>query len=303
VLVRPALLVLPTRRARPLGVLLAAALTLGVAAAPPAAAAPVPEPPPAESPWPAPPGGAVGREEMLSWLAETGRERTPWSPPAQVTRATKTAPATGEVAPESDSRVLAESQSSTAEEGVSAAAVAGPVTVGAPGLGALPHFAFEDFELWENTTARVNLANGNLLVSATDRVVAAPGITSRIERHYNGLTTVAGAFGGGWMMGTGQDVSLAVSGSTATFTGPNGFKAAFTANTAGVYTAPSGINADLVRNADGSHTLTYRRTGEKLAFSAGGLLVRDTDRNDVGVSLAYTSGRVTSATPPAWSTP
>ena len=140
----------------------------------------------------------------------------------------------------------------------------------------------------------MNLANGNLLVSATDRVITAPGITARVDRHYNGLSTAAGAFGGGWTMGVGQDVGLAASGSTVTFTGPNGFKVVFTANSSGIFDKPAGFNANLVKNANGSYTLTYQKTGEKLQFSSGGLLIGDTDRNGVGTSLTYTSGKLTS---------
>jgi len=70
------------------------------------------------------------------------------------------------------------------------------------------------------------------------------------------------------------------------------------------YTTPPGVNADLVMNADGTFTLTYHSSSERLTFTAGGFLTSDADRNGNALVLLYntdntlasitdTAGRVT----------
>ncbi|MCY7286828.1 MAG: DUF6531 domain-containing protein [Cryobacterium sp.] len=167
--------------------------------------------------------------------------------------------------------------------------------VGAPGLGALPYFSFDTTELSVDTIARVNLGNGNLLLTSNDGVLNGPGLGLRNDRFYNGLSSRDGSFGGGWLSSLlADDIGLLVSGSTATFAGPNGFTAQFTLSGT-TYTAPAGFNATLVKDATG-YTLTYNKTGEKLRFSLSGYLMTDTDRNNQGVTYTYnTSNKVTGA--------
>jgi hypothetical protein len=44
-----------------------------------------------------------------------------------------------------------------------------------PGLGEQPWFSFQDFPVSPDTTVRVNTANGNLVVKASDSAIAVPG--------------------------------------------------------------------------------------------------------------------------------
>lgn len=180
----------------------------------------------------------------------------------------------------------------TAKTGGQAQRVTGTVTVGAPGIGALPYFSLQDFPLWDDTTARVNIANGNLLVGANDSRINGAGVGTRVDRFYNGLGSVDGAFGGGWTLGTGQDTGLVITASTITVQGANGFKTAFTSDGSGGWTPPAGFAATM-RKSGTQWVLQYNKSGEKLVFSAGGYLAKDTDRNNTGLSLAYTSNKLT----------
>ena len=127
-----------------------------------------------------------------------------------------------------------------------------------------------------------------------------PGIGMNLERFYNGLSSRAGAYGPKWSISVGVDVGLKVGTGTGTggngiatgtvvFRAPSGFRAKFTAvsGSTTAFTAPSGLNADLVKNADGTYTVTYRKSSEKLSFTSGGYLTKDADRNGNALTYAY----------------
>ena len=69
------------------------------------------------------------------------------------------------------------------------------------------------------------------------------------------------------------------------------------------FTAPPGINADLVKNSNGTFTLTYSKTGEKLSFTAGGYLTADKDGNGVGLTFLCADDRLASITDAAGGSP
>jgi RHS repeat-associated protein len=235
-------------------------------------------------------------------------EAAVWTPP----EATKPAPADSDVVEEewevpAADRVLR-------EEGTAGRAPVG-TTAGAPGLGALPYFGFEEFSLADDTVARVNLANGNLLITANDGSVAAPGVGVSADRFYNGLSTSDGVLGGGWSSTMSYaDFGLTVnSGETsATFYGPSGFQATFTKSGA-AWVAPSGLNATLTKGTE--WVLKYNKTGETFRFNLGTKRISaHTDRNGVGTtsnwaasSSTYTVtdavGRVTTANRTAGASP
>jgi hypothetical protein len=149
-------------------------------------------------------------------------------------------------------RVLSDGTARRAPEGT---------VIGAPGLGALPYFGFDEISLSADTVARVNLGNGNLLLTGNDSVLNGPSLSVRNDRFYNGLSSTEGAFGGGWSSAfSASDVGLQVTSTKATFIGPNGFKAVFTKSGSN-WVAPAGFNATLV-DGQGIRTLTYNKTGE-----------------------------------------
>lgn len=161
-----------------------------------------------------------------------------WSAPAEANRTVVGAEPVGTWEPGTPAGARAESAPAPSGE-VSAMGVPVGTPVGAPGLGALPFMAFEDYALTARTTASVNVANGNLLVRGEDVAVNAPGVTMRLDRFYNGLSSSAGAFGVGWTLSTGRDVGLVVTTTSATFTGPSGFTRVFP-RSGSVFTTPPG---------------------------------------------------------------
>jgi RHS repeat-associated protein len=193
----------------------------------------------------------------------------------------------------------------TAAEGTANRAPDG-TTVAAPGLGSLPYFGFHKIELTDDTVLQVNLANGNLLITAADASIAAPGIGLRSDRFYNGLAALDGEFGGGWSSSLSPE-SIGLEGPDATatpanqeFWGPSGFRVMFTWNGT-KYVPAAGFDATLTteaaipgNNYDPYFTLTYNSTGEKLKFTKGGWLISDTDRNNVGFSYSYPNDGETS---------
>jgi RHS repeat-associated protein len=160
----------------------------------------------------------------------------------------------------------------------------------------LPYFSFDKTELSLDTIAQVNLGNGNLLLTSSDGVLNGAGIALRSDRFYNGLSSDAGSFGGGWSSSLSQaDVGLKTDSTSATYDGPNGFNAKFTLS-GSTYTAPKGFNATLKTDSsstDKRYTMQYNSSGEKLTFSEQGWITTDTDRNGVGSTYTYDpNGRI-----------
>jgi RHS repeat-associated protein len=246
-----------------------------------------------------------GRAEVAAILAEhlknTGADADPiWEPAAD----TVGNPAPDTVVPDEawapPTELRAGSVAGGAAEGTANRAPAG-TTVAAPGLGSLPYFGFHKIELTDDTVMQVNLANGNLLITAADESIAAPGIGLRSDRFYNGLAALDGEFGGGWSSSLSPN-SIGLQGPDATatptnqeFWGPSGFRVMFTWDGT-KYVAAAGFDATLTRAAtipansdDVYYTLTYNATGEKLLFNTSGWLLADLDRNGIGFSYSYPS--------------
>lgn len=196
-------------------------------------------------------------------------------------------------------------RASKTDKSTGAAPNAAPVgtTVGAPGLGSLPSYAFEKTPLSLDTVAQVNLGNGNLLLTSNDGVLNGPGEAIRNDRFYNGLSSANGSFGGGWSSSLSQvDVGITVSGTSPTVHGSNGFSATFTLS-GSTYTPPLGFQATLVKNSASTNAywvLSYNSSGEQLQFSTSGYLTADVDRNGIGSNYAYNSyGQVATVTNPS----
>ncbi|MBF4511427.1 RHS repeat-associated core domain-containing protein [Plantibacter sp. VKM Ac-2885] len=173
----------------------------------------------------------------------------------------------------------------------------------APGLGSESYFAFEDFPLSDDTAARINIANGNLLITSNDGSTAAPGVGISLDRYYNGLTTKAGSFGGGWTSEFSLlDVGLTIAAGVATFHDAAGTERTFTETTAGsgTWTASPGVNLTLQTSPNAAATagkdsywITDNKSGKKWVFTQAGWLYQVLDRNGIG----YTYSLDASATP------
>jgi RHS repeat-associated protein len=224
----------------------------------------------------------------------------PWSPPADAADGDAPEPNSPEDTWEPVDEGRLDPAPDAAARGVTPLGAPVGTVAGKPGLGELPWFGFQDFELWEKSSVRVNLANGNLLVKANDFTTAVPGFGLRHDRYYNGLSTVAGTLGGGWQSNNGaNDVGVIDGGSYIDYFAVNGAKFRFTAS-GSAWAAPSGSNLSLTKDA-GSTTARYvvesNKTAEKWKFSSSGWLTSTTDRNGIGETYTYNaSNRVTAVT-------
>ncbi|GAB3617344.1 RHS repeat-associated core domain-containing protein [Okibacterium endophyticum] len=182
------------------------------------------------------------------------------------------------VAPDGDSTVPPDADGEVSPHG------APPGTpVGAPGLGSMPYFSFEEFDLGDRSTARVNIANGNLLVESSDIAIAGPGVGIDLGRVYNGLSSLDGALGGGWDFSVPDLTATFNNQTTATFTTANGFKVEFAKNSSGVWESAPGSNLTLTEDQNQKLVVTSNQTGEKYTFGNFGHRATYTDRNGVGI--------------------
>lgn len=170
------------------------------------------------------------------------------------------------------------------------------------GIGERRFFTFEEQSLTDRMVAKVNVANGNLLLTATDLEIAGTGLDARVERSFNSLSTDAetGGFGPGWATNAAPTVRLEFPTSTqVTFVGPSGYRVRFDKNpTTGAYVrAVPGIDARLSYD---SGTSTYRllwNSKELHVFSSAGRLLREEDKQGNQITYAYDgSGRPASVT-------
>ncbi|MCF0077670.1 RHS repeat-associated core domain-containing protein [Streptomyces lomondensis] len=234
-----------------------------MAAAPGLAAAPKPELPEPESPWtkptkveaPATPAGSVKAPDSEA-EAKPSAEVAAW-------RAAQKARAAGGKAMGAASRAAA-------------AAEATPYTP--EGQGEVPWHRIIDTRLNDALVARVNVSNGNLMLAATDFDIAGVGQKLQLTRTYNSLEAPWGKVSQRWwqayerylQVGDGEVVVFDATGNTLRFK----------ENSTGGYTTPTGYSKDLKKNADGTYTLTDRKSGTRDTFNEHGTLTKVTDKND-----------------------
>ncbi len=262
----------PFRRARRTHrTALVAAITTAavvIAAAPGLAATPKPELPEPESPWtkptkveaPATPAGSVKAPDSEA-EAKPSAEVAAW-------RAAQKARATGGKAKGSVARP-------------EASAEATPFTP--EGQGEVPWHRIIDTRLNDALVARVNVSNGNLMLAATDFDIAGVGRKLQLTRTYNSLEVPWGKVSQRWWQAYERylqagDGEVVVYDST-------GNVLRFKETTSGGYTTPTGYSKDLKRNADGTYTLTDRKSGTRDTFNEHGTLTKVTDKNDGTITV------------------
>jgi YD repeat-containing protein len=154
------------------------------------------------------------------------------------------------------------------------------------GLGELPWSPLLSYRLSERTNLDVNVANGNLIVHATDFATHGTGQELVIDRYYNSLLATAGSVGYGWTLNLGPDVQLQVGNNAVTYIGPSDAQYTFS-KVGGTFTSPAGVDAMLVQNNDGSYTLTDQSTGVRYNFTSLGVLTAEVDKNGNRINLSY----------------
>ncbi|MFD5968350.1 RHS repeat-associated core domain-containing protein [Streptomyces sp. NPDC060311] len=233
-----------------------------IAAAPGLAATPKPQLPEPESPWtkptkvaaPATPAGttkapasqaeAKPSPEVAAWRAAQ-KTRTTGEQPAKASAARSAVPASTDYLPE--------------------------------GQGEVPWHQILDTRLNDALVARVNLSNGNLMLAATDFDIAGVGQKLQLARTYNSLEAPWGKVSQRWWQA--YERYLQVNDGEVDVFDATGHLIRFTAKADGTYTTPAGYSKDLKKNADGTYTLTDRKSGTKDTYSEHGTLLKVTDKN------------------------
>ncbi|MEU9026234.1 RHS repeat-associated core domain-containing protein [Streptomyces sp. NPDC048383] len=210
-------------------------------------------------------------------------------PPVQVGR-TVPVPNQAEAAPtpeEAAWRAAQEERARTGEEppapqNRSATAMA-PLVYVPEGQGAVPWHQISDFRITDSLVARINYSNGNLMLAATDFQVAGVGQSLRLARTYNSLNSPYGKVSDSWWQE--YERYLHVFSNSVVLYAATGDTLTFDKNADGSFTTPKGYSKDLKKNADGTYTLTDRKSGTKDGYDANGTLTKVTDRNNGTITV------------------
>ncbi|MFL3865501.1 DUF6531 domain-containing protein [Streptomyces griseobrunneus] len=153
------------------------------------------------------------------------------------------------------------------------------------GQGAVPWHQISDVRVTDSLVARINLSNGNLMLAATDFDVAGVGQKLRLARTYSSLDAPWGKVSQRWWQEYERYLSLYAT--EVVLFGAIGDAASFTKNADGSFSTPKGYSKDLRKNADGTYTLTDRRSGAKDTYDQHGTLTKVTDALERSRSSKY----------------
>ncbi|MCS0636442.1 DUF6531 domain-containing protein [Streptomyces sp. LP05-1] len=145
------------------------------------------------------------------------------------------------------------------------------------GQGQVPWHQISAFRITDSLVARINLSNGNLMLAATDFEVAGVGRKLRLARTYNSFDAPWGKVSQQWWQE--YERYLLLQDTEVVLYDATGAAVRFAKASNGSFTTPKGHSKDLRKNADGTYTLTDRKSGVKDTYDANGTLTRVTDRN------------------------
>ncbi|MFG2677347.1 RHS repeat-associated core domain-containing protein [Streptomyces sp. NPDC048445] len=151
------------------------------------------------------------------------------------------------------------------------------------GQGAVPWHQISDFRITDSLVARVNYSNGNLMLAATDFDVAGVGQKLRLARTYNSLDAPWGKVSQRWWQEYERYAQIFTS--EVVIYDATGAAVRFTKESNGTFTTPKGYSKDLKKNADGTYTLTDRKSGSKDTYDANGTLTKVTDKNNGVITI------------------
>ncbi len=244
-----------------------------IAAAPGLAATPKPVLPEPESPWteptkveaPVTPAGST-KPPVSRAEAEPSAEVAAWHAAQEARTAGEdaTARATGKGSP---ARTAAAAETAYVPEG----------------QGEVPWHRILDTRLNDALVARVNVSDGNLMLAATDFDIAGVGRKLRLTRTYNSLDAPWGKVSQRWWQAYERYLQVG-EGEVVVFDA-TGDALRFEETSTGGYTTPTGYSKDLRKNADGTYTLTDRKSGTRDTYDEHGTLTRVTDRNDGTITV------------------
>jgi uncharacterized protein DUF6531 len=148
-------------------------------------------------------------------------------------------------------------------------------------LGELPSYRFWDFDLTDRMQARVNVANGNLLIKASDFTVPGTGLNLVVDRYYNGYedrnVTKADS---GWRFSIPTDARLTIfpSDGSVRYEGITGYKVPFIKRADGSFESPPGIDAKLTQSGS-TYALKFNKSEETYNFDSAGRWTSHVDRD------------------------
>ncbi|WP_395570303.1 RHS repeat-associated core domain-containing protein [Streptomyces sp. BK79] len=143
--------------------------------------------------------------------------------------------------------------------------------------GSVPWHQISDFRITDSLVARINLSTGNMMLAATDFEVAGVGQRLRLARTYNSFDAPWGKVSQRWWQEYERYLQF-FSGEVILYDA-TGATVSFTENADGTFATPKGYSKDLKKNADGTYTLTDRKSGSKDTYDEHGTLTKVTDRN------------------------
>lgn len=139
----------------------------------------------------------------------------------------------------------------------------------------------------------MNVANGNLVFSATDAQLTSGDDEAVLDRYYNS------SIDAGWRLSVGPYVRLdSLGGGDERYVGPSGDRTIFRQQSDGTYVASTAVAATLSAAASGGYDLVDGQTGDTLHFDAAGVLTTRTTAAGGAFTYAYDGGRVTSISAP-----
>ncbi len=164
-----------------------------------------------------------------------------------------------------------------------------------PKTGAQPQATFEEVQPTAGSKARVNVANGNLVLTETDLTAGSGNQAIGVQRKHNSLGDLAtGTPGSGWVPRYGAETTLWQHWVDRSYIleGPGGLAGRFHRKADYTYQAPPGWNATLVENNDSTVTVTFTDTGEAWHFdtSEPRRLTKVTRSGGYEIDLTYGPG-------------
>ncbi|MER6189531.1 RHS repeat-associated core domain-containing protein [Streptomyces cyaneofuscatus] len=152
------------------------------------------------------------------------------------------------------------------------------------GQGSVPWHQISDFRITDSLVARVNHSNGNLMLAGTDFEVAGVGQKLRLARTYNSLDAPWGKVSQRWWQEYERYLNLSNTDEVVLYDA-TGAAVRFAKESNGTLTTPKGYSKDLKKNADGTYTLTDRKSGSKDTYNVNGTLTKVTDKNNGTITV------------------
>lgn len=149
----------------------------------------------------------------------------------------------------------------------------------------------------DNNFGKVNMANGNFVVTQTDVNLSGRGLGTNITRVYNSQMKTNGDLGWGWRLDV-PELSQYSNGSVLIIDG-SGAKHLYTTNTDGSFKTPTGTYITLTKNSDSTFTWKFK-DGRKCIFSETSETVTLEDKNGNQVVYQFNeAGKLAKITDPS----